>query len=258
MLFVDYMQMGNVHYYLNIHVGGHFERVLVMRYVGGEVIRIKEDLDTISYFELEKIVMKGLKYYIVESIQYRIPNTSRLEGNLRFVWDDATTIDMLNLWVEAREIDLYVEHGCAVPTVVLDPLMLQGNWDVEDPDFHGVVGVDEGAGGLEATNITADEDQLVPENQVVGQEEPVGEDPAAVHQSMAEGQSSYHPQAVSDDDLPEIIADDQPIEGFEALDEAMEDLLKNISALKGSSKAKYQKNLFGGPKPTDIGKAIKE
>ncbi|MFQ6620958.1 hypothetical protein Gotur_001966 [Gossypium turneri] len=46
-------------YYIILHMGEHFVKDLYVRYVGGEVIRLKEDQDTISYFELCKIVKIG-------------------------------------------------------------------------------------------------------------------------------------------------------------------------------------------------------
>ncbi|PPD73248.1 hypothetical protein GOBAR_DD29830 [Gossypium barbadense] len=45
-------------YYINLYVVGKFVRDLHVRCSGGEVVRFKEDPDTISYFELCKIVKK--------------------------------------------------------------------------------------------------------------------------------------------------------------------------------------------------------
>ncbi|MBA0868954.1 hypothetical protein Goshw_020982 [Gossypium schwendimanii] len=48
-------------YYFILHVGGHFIKDPYVRYVGVEVIRLKEDSYTISYFELCKIVKIGVE-----------------------------------------------------------------------------------------------------------------------------------------------------------------------------------------------------
>ncbi|MBA0606984.1 hypothetical protein Godav_019356 [Gossypium davidsonii] len=67
-------------YYINLHVGGKFVYDPVLRYLSGKMVRLKEDPNTISYFELCKIVKDG------------------------------STIDMINYWIKHKEIDLYVEH----------------------------------------------------------------------------------------------------------------------------------------------------
>ncbi|MBA0606988.1 hypothetical protein Godav_019356, partial [Gossypium davidsonii] len=63
-------------YYINLHVGGKFVYDPVLRYLSGKMVRLKEDPNTISYFELCKIVKDGLGF-----------NT-----------------------IKHKEIDLYVEH----------------------------------------------------------------------------------------------------------------------------------------------------
>ncbi|MBA0855503.1 hypothetical protein Goshw_014855 [Gossypium schwendimanii] len=70
-------------YYIILHVGGHFVKDLYVRYVGGEVIRLKEDPNTISYFELCKIVKIGLGFNIIMLIYFHEPSTVRLQNNLR-------------------------------------------------------------------------------------------------------------------------------------------------------------------------------
>ena len=41
---------------------------------------------------------------------YYIPNSRPFDGGLRLIWNDSTTIEMLNVWYKNRVIDLYVEH----------------------------------------------------------------------------------------------------------------------------------------------------
>ncbi|MBA0576635.1 hypothetical protein Golob_023972 [Gossypium lobatum] len=67
----------NEEYYIILHVGGHFVRDPYVRYVGWEVIRLKEVPDTISYFELCKIVKIGLGFNIVMLIYFHEPSTVR-------------------------------------------------------------------------------------------------------------------------------------------------------------------------------------
>ncbi|MBA0628982.1 hypothetical protein Godav_023608 [Gossypium davidsonii] len=75
-------------YYINLHVGGKFVHDPHFRYLGGEMVRLKEDPNMILYFELCKTVK------------------------------DDNTIDMINYWVKHKEINLYVVHE--IDTVVFD------------------------------------------------------------------------------------------------------------------------------------------
>ncbi|MBA0566744.1 hypothetical protein Golob_011533 [Gossypium lobatum] len=59
-------------YCINLHVGVKFVRDPHVRYLGGEMVRLKEDLDTISYFELCKIVKDGLGVNIVQLIYFHV------------------------------------------------------------------------------------------------------------------------------------------------------------------------------------------
>ncbi|PPR86493.1 hypothetical protein GOBAR_AA34199 [Gossypium barbadense] len=55
----------------------------------------------------------------------RDPSVSRtLQDNLRVVWNDTSTIDMINYWVKHKEIDLYVEHEINIVVFVNDESML--------------------------------------------------------------------------------------------------------------------------------------
>ncbi|MBA0576490.1 hypothetical protein Golob_024322 [Gossypium lobatum] len=83
-------------YYIILHVGGHFVKDPYVRYVGGEVVRLKEDSNTISYFELCKIVKIGLGFNTVMLIYFHEPNTVGLQNNLNVIYDDTSTIAMLD------------------------------------------------------------------------------------------------------------------------------------------------------------------
>ncbi|PPS04245.1 hypothetical protein GOBAR_AA16414 [Gossypium barbadense] len=83
-------------YYINLHVGGKFIRDPHVRYLGGEMVRLKEDPDVIS----------------------------TLQDNLRVVWNDSNITDMINYWVKLKEIDLYLEHEIDTFVFVYDESML--------------------------------------------------------------------------------------------------------------------------------------
>ncbi|KAL1182065.1 hypothetical protein V6Z11_A02G093300 [Gossypium hirsutum] len=105
-------------YYIILYVGGHFVKDPYVRYIGGEVIRLKEDQDTISYFELCKIVKIGLGFNTAMLIYFHEPGTVGLQNNLRVIYDDTSTIVMLDFWVKFKEIELYVEHEVDNPIIV--------------------------------------------------------------------------------------------------------------------------------------------
>ncbi|KAK8328861.1 hypothetical protein V6Z12_A11G281400 [Gossypium hirsutum] len=127
-------------YYIILHVGGHFVKDPYVRYVGGEVIRLKEDPDIISYFELCKIVKIGLGFNTVMLISFHEPGTVGLENNLRVIYDDTSIIAMLDFGVKFKEIELYVEHEVGNYIIVDDIFLLTiGKGDVErEGDDEGV------------------------------------------------------------------------------------------------------------------------
>ncbi|MBA0552218.1 hypothetical protein Golob_023048 [Gossypium lobatum] len=111
-------------YYINLRVGGKFICDPHVRYLGGEMVRLKEDPDTISYFELCKIVKDGLGFNNVQLIYFHVFSSRTLQDNLRVVWNDSSIIDMINYWVKLKEIDLYVEHEIDTVVFVDDESML--------------------------------------------------------------------------------------------------------------------------------------
>ncbi|KAH1097790.1 hypothetical protein J1N35_014711 [Gossypium stocksii] len=96
----------------------HFVKDPYVRYVDAEVTRLKKDLDTISYFELCKIVKNGLGFNTVMLIYFHEPGTVGLQNNLRVIYDDTSTIAMFYFWVKFKDIDLYVEHEVDNPIIV--------------------------------------------------------------------------------------------------------------------------------------------
>ncbi|KAB2097072.1 hypothetical protein ERO13_A01G139471v2 [Gossypium hirsutum] len=160
-------------YYIILHVGGHFVKDLYVRYVGGEVIRLKEDPHTISYFELCKIVKIGLRFNTFMLIYFHEPGIVGLQNNLRVIYDDTSTIAMLDFWVKFKEIELYVEHEVDNPIIVDDIFLLttgegddegvesDGEGDLEKVESGGKGDVGEvqaDGEGVSATGIEVDAD----------------------------------------------------------------------------------------------------
>ncbi|MBA0840830.1 hypothetical protein Goarm_003374 [Gossypium armourianum] len=127
-------------YYIILHVGRHFVKDPYARFVDGEVIRLKDDLDTISYFELCKIVEIGLGFNTVMLTYFHELGTVGLQNNLRVIYDDTSTIAMLDFWVKFKEIDLYVEHEVDNPIIVDEMFLLT----VEGGDVEGIEVDEEG------------------------------------------------------------------------------------------------------------------
>ncbi|KAK5833272.1 hypothetical protein PVK06_017092 [Gossypium arboreum] len=86
------------------------------------------------------------EYYINLHVGGKIvrdPYVSRtLHDNLRVVWNDSSTIDMINYWVKHKEIDLYVEHEINIVVFVNDESML-----AEACSQFGGDGNEDGEGG---------------------------------------------------------------------------------------------------------------
>ncbi|KAK8609691.1 hypothetical protein V6N13_093107 [Hibiscus sabdariffa] len=129
------MQMGGVkEYWMHLHVGGKFVRDPYVRYVGGTLVSIREDPDTISYWEVKKIIQNHLCFNSIEIIYFHEPYSGRLQDNLRVLWDDTSTIAMLNYWEKFGFIDIYVEHKVDTPIFKEGILLLTDGVEVEVND----------------------------------------------------------------------------------------------------------------------------
>ncbi|PPR97201.1 hypothetical protein GOBAR_AA23471 [Gossypium barbadense] len=111
-------------YYKNLYLGGKFACDPHVRYSGGKLVRLKEDPETISYFEFYKIVKNWLGFNTMQLIYFYVPDSRTLQDNLRVVWNDSTTIDMLSYCVKHNEIYLYVEHEIDTAIFANDDLLL--------------------------------------------------------------------------------------------------------------------------------------
>ncbi|MBA0770403.1 hypothetical protein Gotri_019046, partial [Gossypium trilobum] len=70
-------------YYINLYVGGKFAHDPHVKYLGGKMVRLKEYPDTMSYFELCKIVKDGLGFNTVQLIYFHVLGSRTLQDNLR-------------------------------------------------------------------------------------------------------------------------------------------------------------------------------
>ncbi|KAK8625534.1 hypothetical protein V6N13_090402 [Hibiscus sabdariffa] len=129
------MQMGGVkEYWMHLHVGEKFVRDPYVRYVGGTLVSIREDPDTISYWEVKKIIQNHLCFNSIEIIYFHEPYSGRLQDNLRVLWDDTSTIAMLNYWEKFGFIDIYAEHKVVTPIFEEGILLLTDGVEVEFKD----------------------------------------------------------------------------------------------------------------------------
>ncbi|KAK5786958.1 hypothetical protein PVK06_041608 [Gossypium arboreum] len=84
-------------------------------------------------------------------IYFHEPGKVGLQNNLRVIYDDTSTIAMLDFWVKFKEIELYVEHEVDNPIIVDEIFLLTtGEGDIEEVevdregDDKGVESDDEG------------------------------------------------------------------------------------------------------------------
>ncbi|XVF84850.1 hypothetical protein PTKIN_Ptkin17bG0072500 [Pterospermum kingtungense] len=140
---------------------GNLVRDPELRYVGETVARIHKDPDTMSYIELCRIVQERLAYHTVESIRYYVLRSRTFDEGLRLIWNDANTLDFLKIWIEFKEVDIYVFHKVDEPVLVEEPLILSGppidsSQPVESSSaFNDTVGGTKAVGGFNDGNKVA-------------------------------------------------------------------------------------------------------
>ena len=92
-------------------------------------------------------MQNGLAYYTLLSVHYYIPDSRSFDDELRLIWNDSTTIKMLNVWYKNKVIDLYVKHEVDIPIFVEEPILLSGPpTNVSDSENEECEGVNEGVG----------------------------------------------------------------------------------------------------------------
>lgn len=66
-----------------------------------------------------------------------MPRSRTFDEGLRLIRDDATTLDMLQLWVKYKEIDLFVEHQIDIAELEKETFILSGPPVVRDTNEGG-------------------------------------------------------------------------------------------------------------------------
>ncbi|CAH9111238.1 unnamed protein product, partial [Cuscuta epithymum] len=100
---------------LRIHHGGIFRKVPELAYVGGEVGIVRLDPDLISYPHLMKSITEDT-YKKVESLSFKSP-----EDNFKMLkplWNDASTMELIEMVMKWGTVDVYVEHGIDEPDFI--------------------------------------------------------------------------------------------------------------------------------------------
>ena len=124
-----------------------------LMYDGRTRIRILEDPNTISYFKLCNIMKNDLTFHTLLSVHYYIPGSKSFNDGLRLIWNDYTTLEILNIWYKNKAIDLYVEHEVDIPMFVEKPILLsRPPTNVFDSENEVCEGVNEGVGFLKKDN----------------------------------------------------------------------------------------------------------
>ncbi|TYH66353.1 hypothetical protein ES332_D06G117200v1 [Gossypium tomentosum] len=168
------MMLSDDEYYIILHVGGHFIKDPYVRYIGGKVIRLKEDPDTISYFELCKIVKIELEFNTVILIYFHEPSTIGLQNNLRVIYNDTSTIAMLDFWVKVM-----LKGWKLMGRVMMKEVESNGEGDlekVESGEESEVGEVQADGEGVTATGIEVDEDISMESGGHISLRSTVGED----------------------------------------------------------------------------------
>ncbi|TYH90856.1 hypothetical protein ES332_A13G077500v1 [Gossypium tomentosum] len=195
-------------YYLILHMGGHFVKDPYIGYVGGEVIRLKEDLDTIYYFELCKIVKIRLGFHTTMLVYFHEPGTVGLQNNLKVIYDNTSTIAMLDFWVKFKEIHLYAEHEVDNPIIVDDMLLLTAG----ESDVKGVEADREG----DVEKVDLDGDDVVEGVQAVREGvQAIGEDHVEGVEANGKGDIE-RVQADMEDDVEGVQAEADKYSGGES------------------------------------------
>ncbi|TYG57045.1 hypothetical protein ES288_D08G112300v1 [Gossypium darwinii] len=85
-MYLANMPYSFTNYFPTIPCNSKFKSTVInhnLQYLGGVVVRLKEGPDTISYFELCKIVKHKLGFNTVQLIYFHVPGSRTLQDNLR-------------------------------------------------------------------------------------------------------------------------------------------------------------------------------
>ncbi|KAK5836555.1 hypothetical protein PVK06_012347 [Gossypium arboreum] len=105
-------------------------------------------------------------------IYFHEPGTVGLQNNLRVIYDDTSTIAMLDFWVKFKEINLYVEHEVDNPIMVDEnfPLTTREGDDkgVESDGEDEYIGMESGGNISLGSTVGEDNDNEVAADEYVG------------------------------------------------------------------------------------------
>ncbi|XVF43320.1 hypothetical protein PTKIN_Ptkin02bG0031200 [Pterospermum kingtungense] len=62
----------------------------------------------------------------VDRIYFNTPESKSFDEGARLIWDNSSTIDMLEVWTTYKEVDLYVEHKIDVAQPIEETILLTG------------------------------------------------------------------------------------------------------------------------------------
>jgi hypothetical protein len=85
-------------YYMELYHGGRFVNEPSFRYEGGALVTVRKDSDTISYFELKRIVKDELNKNM-DCVYFYNPKTGSFQNGIRLIWDAKSTIEMLKVCI---------------------------------------------------------------------------------------------------------------------------------------------------------------
>ncbi|KMS65583.1 hypothetical protein BVRB_034500, partial [Beta vulgaris subsp. vulgaris] len=112
--------------------GGIFKKTgKGMEYIGGGGRTFPVDLDELCWFFLEDLAKKCGTYRVIDKIFYLIPGKT-LDDGLRIVYRDKEVLEMGEIAMKSRCIDLYVLHGVDEPQVVEGNLL---DWATKQPEL---------------------------------------------------------------------------------------------------------------------------
>ncbi|KNA09920.1 hypothetical protein SOVF_149160 [Spinacia oleracea] len=103
--------------------GGLFkDKPIGRQYVGGQARTFQVDIDELCWWYLLELVEKCGKYGKVEEIYYLLPNKGLKDGLMR-VYTDKEVLEMAEVVLKYRSIELFVLHGVDQPVVLTTPVL---------------------------------------------------------------------------------------------------------------------------------------
>ncbi|KAL2922951.1 Bifunctional protein GlmU [Bienertia sinuspersici] len=99
--------------------GGLFKKLKTgLQYVGGEGRTFLVDVDELCWWFLEQMARKCGAYKKIVEIYYLMPHSTLDEG-LKRVYNDKEVLEMAEVVLKHKALDLYVVHGVDLPEVII-------------------------------------------------------------------------------------------------------------------------------------------